>query len=156
MNVLLPEIIEESIKLELNVSRLYDFFSVIFPEDADLWQLLSNEEKNHASLLKTSKDVLLSCVEFPDEVLAPTLVELNTTNDHIISLLKEFNDNPPSRESALNSAISLEESAGEMHFQQGMDKRPTPNNFLKIFQDLNKYDMDHAKRIREYKNSLGI
>ena len=156
MNVLLPEIIEESIKLELNVGDLYNYFSTIFPEDTDFWQLLSNEEENHASLLKKGKEVLLSCEEFPGEVLAPTLVELTTTNDHIISLLKEFNDNPPSRESALNIAISLEESAGEMHFQQAMDKRPTSNNFLKIFQDLNKDDMDHAKRIREYKNSLGI
>ena len=155
MNVLLPEIVDESISLELKLADLYNYFSIVFPEDTDFWQKLCSEEKNHASLIKTGKEVLLSCDEFPDEVLAPTLQELTETNKKLISLFKELKDNPPSSESALKIAISLEESAGEIHFQYAMDKHPASVN-LKIFQDLNKDDIDHAQRILEYMNSSGI
>ena len=155
MNVLLSEIVEESIKLELNISHLYNLFSVIFPEDTYFWEKLSAEEKNHASLIKTGKEVLLSCDEFPDEVLAPTLQEVIETNKKLLSMFKEFKDTPPSRKSAFKMAISLEESAGEIHFQYAMEKHPT-SEYLKIFQNLCKDDKDHAQRIREYMNSSGI
>ena len=155
MNVQLSEIVEESIKLELNVADIYNYFSTIFPEDTDFWQKLCSEEENHANLIKSGRDVLLSCDEFPSEVLAPTLQELIETNNKLISLLKDFKGNPPSRESALTIAIFLEESAGEIHFQHAMDAQSTSVN-LEIFQDLNKDDMDHARRIREYMNSSGI
>ena len=48
----LPQLLEESIKLELNVSKLYGIFSSAFPEDADFWKKLSLEEENHAVLIK--------------------------------------------------------------------------------------------------------
>ena len=153
MHVQLAEIVEESIKLELNVADLYRYFSNIFTEDSDFWQKLSLEEENHAKLLQTGKEVLLSCDEFPEEVLAPTLQELVDTNYKLTSLLKELKDNPPSRESALDIAVSLEESAGEIHFQQAMQNIPISSN-QKIFQDLNKEDKDHAIRIRAYKESF--
>lgn len=155
MNTQLSLLVEESIKLELNVANLYKYFSVIFPEDTDFWQKLSAEEEKHARLIKTGKDVLLSYDEFPSELLSPTLQDLNEANNNLNSLQKEFNAKPPSRKTALNIAISLEESAGEIHFQRAMDMSPT-SGYMKIFQDLNKEDMDHARRIREYMNTLGI
>ena len=155
MNEQLSQIVDESIKLELNIANLYKYFSTIFPEDTDFWQKLCSEEEQHASLIKTGRDELLSYDEFPSELLSPTLKALIGTNNKLISLLKEFKDKPPSRESALNIARSLEESAGEIHFRQGMNMRPT-SEYIKIFQNLNKDDIDHAQRIREYMISLGI
>ncbi len=155
MNKQLPQIVEESIKLELNMANLYKIFSTAFPEDSDFWWKLCLEEENHANLIKIGKDVLLSCDEFPTELLSPTLQDLIETNNKLNSLLKDYNDKPPSRESAVNIAISLEESAGEIHFQNAMDKLPS-SEYVRIFQELNKDDKDHAKRIREYMNSKGI
>ena len=92
---------------------------------------------------------------FPSELLSPTLNALIGANNKLISLLKEFKDKPSSRESALNIAKSLEKSAGEIHFQREMDKRPA-SEYMKLFHMLNKDDMDHAQRIDEYMISLGI
>lgn len=155
MSEQLFQIVEESIKLELNVANLYKYFSSIFSEDADFWQKLCFEEEQHASLIKTGRDVLLSCDEFPGEILAPTLQQLIETNNKLLSLLKEFNNEPPTRETALKIAISLEESAGEIHFQKAMEMHPG-SEYIRIFQNLNKDDKEHARRIREHMISSGI
>ncbi len=155
MNEQLSEIVDESIKLELNIETLYKYFSTIYPEDTDFWQKLCSEEEQHASLIKGERDVILSNDGFPSELLSPTLNALIGANNKLISLLKEFKDKSPSRESALNIAKSLEKSAGEIHFQREMNKRPA-SEYMKLFHMLNKDDMDHAQRIDEYMISLGI
>lgn len=151
----LPQLLEESIKLELNVSELYEIFSSAFLEDADFWKKLSLEEENHAVLIKLVKVELLSSDEFPSEILSSSLENLIEANNRLISLLKEYKDNPPSREKAFNVALSIEESAGEIHYQNAT-KMTSDLEYIKTFQRLNKDDKDHSERIRKYMSNKGI
>jgi rubrerythrin len=151
MNDKLPAIIEESIKLELNVAMLYKLFSHAFPDDADLWEKLFWEEKHHATLIKSMRDALLPSDEFPAEVVAPSLRRLNTANNKITSLIEKYTADPPPRKYAFTVAISTEKSVGEIHYQHAMEA-PSNSKHVKIWQKLNEDDKDHAKRISTYKN----
>ena len=52
MNKELKQIIDESVQLELNVTKLYKIFNQAFQEDANFWWTLSEEEENHANLIR--------------------------------------------------------------------------------------------------------
>ena len=149
MNELLSQQMEESIKLELNVAELYNFFATAFPEDFDFWQELCWEEKHHAHLIKTMKKLLLSSEEFPKELLSYSLQDLIEANNKLKSLIKKYNKKPPSRKDAFNIAISIEKAAGEIHYQHAMDV-PFHLNYMEIWQQLNEDDKNHVKRISAY------
>ncbi len=155
MNGKLEKIVDESIKLELNLAALYEIFSLSFPEDSFFWNKLIEEEKNHALLIKTGRDLLLTCDEFPTEILAPSLQELLKVNTNIKTLIKEYNEAPPSRKAAFEVASALEQSAGEMHFNEAMDK-PSDNMYINTFKRLNKEDKHHCQRILDYMNLHGL
>ena len=61
----------------------------------------------------------------------------------------------PSREDAFNLALKLAQSAGEIHFQQFMEKSSGSKLDL-IFKRLNGDDKDHAMRILSYMKDYGI
>ena len=107
MNKKLLQLIEESIKLELNVADIYMAFYNTFSEDSDFWRQMVLEEKSHANLIKSGRDTFLD--QFPPRLLTPSLQELCDTNKKLISLLKEYKENPPSRETAFNTALDIEQ-----------------------------------------------
>ena len=145
----ITELAEESISLELNVSNIYSLFYNYFADDANLWWQLALEEKDHADLIKHGIEKFEPIEEFPHEILCGSLQDLKSTNKKLRSLLKQFKDIPPSRELAFNTALEIETSAGELHFQNFMDKE-TNSTINELFQFLNRQDKDHAKRIRSY------
>ena len=149
MNEELSQQMEESIKLELHVAELYELFAAAFPEDVDFWQELCWEEKHHAHLIITMKGPLLSSDEFPEELLSYSLKDLIEANNKLKSLIKKYSNMPPSRKDAFNIAISIEKSAGEIHYQQAMDA-PFHLNYMEIWQQLNEEDKNHVKRIGTY------
>jgi len=155
MDEKMKELIEESLSLELNVAELYLIFHDKFKEDKDFWWQLALEEKNHASILAGGLQALESNKEFPTELIAGKLEDIRRTNGFIKGLIKDYKDNPPSRETAFIEAIELEESAGELHFQMAMEKGKA-EGLLKIFQDLNNDDKDHAERLYDYVRQKGI
>lgn len=144
----LQQLIEEAIKLELNVSRVYRNFHRMFPQDADFWWRLSIEEKNHAALLESGKRSFLAAGMFPAELVGNSLEALINANHELQSILKD--GTPPSRAAALNIALDLEELAGEIHFQNAIQQADNPSDAIKLFRTLNKNDKDHADRIRKY------
>ncbi len=149
----LSQLIDESIKLELNIADIYMVFYNTFFEDSDFWWKMTLEEKSHANLIKSGRDTFFG--KFPPKLLAPSLQKLNNTNDKLISLLKEYKEKPPSRETAFNIALDIEQSTGEIHFQLAMEKSLT-SSIMKIFQELNNDYKDHANRIRTYMRDNGI
>ncbi len=151
----LSQLVEEAIKLELNVADLYLNFSNLFSKDFDFWWKLAIEEKNHAAILKSGRDAFIQLGLFPTQIVDTKLETLIQTNKELKLIIKEHKENPPTRESAFNLAIKLEESAGEVHFQHAMEKE-TDIPALKLFKKLNKDDKDHARRIREYMRKKGI
>ncbi len=150
----IEKIIDESIKLELNVSNLYTIFQKIFPDDGDFWAHLVLEEQHHASLIKDARDTFMS-ERSAHDLLAPKLEMLEIVNGKLSALLEEYSKTAPSRETAFNVALNLEESAGEVHFQRGMEKAET-STVVMVFQVLSINDMNHADRIRAYMNEKGI
>ncbi len=149
----LSQLIEESIRLELNIADIYMVFYNTFPEDSDFWWKMTSEEKSHANLIKSGRDTFLD--QFPSKLLAPSLQKLCNINNKLASLLKEYKENPPSREAAFNIALKIEKSTGELHFQLAMEKSFT-SGIMKIFQELNNEYKDHANRIRTYMSDKGI
>lgn len=145
----LREFIEESIQIELNVGSLYRLFQGCCPDDSSFWWQLSLEEDNHAALIRSGKECFLPVGEFPYDILSESLEQLKKTNKQINEILDSFKEKLPSREEAFNTALKLEESAGEIHYQKFMsDSQKILIN--EIFQKLNSDDKDHAERIREY------
>ncbi|MDY6932795.1 MAG: rubrerythrin family protein [Spirochaetota bacterium] len=155
MNQELPQLIDESIKLEENVANLYLYLYKQFPEDSDFWWEMQLEEKKHATLIRDSKDPLLSQDIFPSELLSSSLETLIGVNNKLISLMNDFNENPPSREAAFNAALEVERSAGEIHFNNAMDKTSS-SGVMKVFQELTDDDKDHVNRILYYMKDKGI
>ena len=155
MDNLLERIIDESIKLESNVSELYGLFYRIFEEDKDFWWELQMEEINHSTLLKAAKGVFFGSHKFPKEVVSEALQPLLDANNDLRRMIDDFPKNPPSRETACNVAIKVENLEGEICFQKAMEL-PEGSETLNIIQKVNKEDKDHEKRIRAYMQAKKI
>jgi hypothetical protein len=146
---------DESIQLESNVADLYVMFQDDFPEDADFWKTLIIEERNHSALLKSGKEHFAPVDTFPVDMLSAVLEELKDTNTNLVKLISQYQDKSPSREAAFNVALRIEQSAGEIHFQQFMQKK-ADSHYAELFQRINGYDKDHEKRIRTYMKNHAI
>lgn len=155
-NEVLRQLIEESIRLELNVAEIYLGFHHRFHGDADFWQQLVIEEKNHAALLRNGMQHFLDTRIFPGELACASLESLVNVNHELEHILKQEKEAPMPREAAFNLALKLEQSAGEIHFQHAMQETETPSEAIKLFRNLNGDDRDHADRIRSYMRQKGI
>ena len=150
-------ILEEAIDLENNASRLYMVFHKAFAEDEEFWWKLAQEEKNHASLLRSGAEYYLPLGKFPDELLPDDFEQLSQANKMIIGIIERCITSVPSREEAFDLALRVENAAGELHFQKSMEMK-TDSKILEVFQKLNEDDKDHARRITAYmqKNNIRI
>ncbi|MEE9605776.1 MAG: hypothetical protein V3V70_09425 [Candidatus Scalindua sp.] len=155
MNKKLSQLIDESIKLELNVAKIYKFFYGTFPEDSDFWRKLGLEEEDHANIIKLGRDASGLCNPFPSELLASSVQMLYKTNSKLILMLNEYNKKAPPREMAFNTALNIEKSAGELHFQLAIETSPT-SGIMEVLQALNNGRKDHANRILAYMYDKGI
>ena len=150
-------LIEEAIKLELNVAEIYLNFYRRFHEDASFWWQLAIEEKNHAALLRNGKQNFLDTGMFPGELVGSSLEALVNANNELKNILRQEKEAPPSsRAAAFNLALKLEVLAGEIHFQHAMQQTDNPSEVIKLFQGLNQDDKNHADRIRKYMRQNGI
>jgi len=154
MKYSLEQFIDEAIQLELNAAAIYTIFSEAIPEDANFWATLAWEEKNHAAVLKTGKDVLMPLDQFPVEILPDVIQVLIDTNKWLDSLKEGFSKCRLDRKTAFSTAVKIESSAGEQHFQRVMESS-TDSHFIKILQELCEDDINHLNRIREYMKSCG-
>lgn len=155
MQYALEQFIDEAIELELNAAAIYAIFSKAIPEDANFWAGLAWEERSHASILKTGKDVLVPRDQFPVAILPDFVQLLVETNRWLRSLMEEFSQAGPDRQTAFGIALKIEESAGEQHFQRVM-AAPTDSKIITILQELCEEDLHHMDRIRAYMQDAGI
>jgi hypothetical protein len=151
----ISRLIDRMIDLENAAADLYMYYHSTFPEDGEFWWTLMMEEKNHASLIRGGRNAFLNHEGLPREMLTATLEELNSTIDTIQRLLDRYKKSPPTRGSAFRTAVKLETSAGEFHFQKAMT-RSSNSEMMQLFQQLNKDDRNHGRRIREYMKEHGI
>jgi len=155
MNKKLKQIIDESVQLELNVAELYKIFNQAFQEDAYFWLKLSEEEENHANLIRKVGGLAFLTYKIIAKMLPAKLQEIREANEKISSCIDEYKSNPPSREEAFNVALEFEESAVEIHYQRFMRKE-SDDMIAQTFQKLNNDDRDHFARLRSYMNEHGI
>ncbi len=149
------EIINASIDLELAVAELYLHFYRFFPEDSNFWWKMSLEEKGHAALLKSGRDSFMPLNKFPDELISDSLNDLKKSVKSIKEKLKEIKKNPISRREAFEMANEIEQTTGEIHYQEVM-ANTQDESLMSLFQKLNGDDKDHSKRILKYMNDNGI
>ncbi|MFC2027749.1 rubrerythrin family protein [Chloroflexota bacterium] len=155
MNNDVSSLIEESMNLELNASDLYLLFHESFPDDTEFWWDLALEEKNHAAIFRSGKEVLHQLNKFPQRLLHENLRDLKDINGKLVSMIESFKNTAPSREEAFNIALEIENSATELHFQEFMNEG-ADTEIDQIFKELNKDDKEHAMRIRSYMEVHGI
>lgn len=80
---------------------------------------------------------------FPEGLLA-----LKESNRKLIQLKEKF-ENHPDRNRAFQIAYEVENSAGELHYNNYMNQ-DAESRLSSIFRKLNGDDLNHADRIREY------
>ena len=143
-------------KLEMDIAALYSIFSRSLPEDSEFWEQLCFEEKNHAALIASIRETFVPLsMEFPVTIVAESLTELERANKVVAGHLATFQEAPPDREKIFNTALELELSAGEIHFQCFM-KNPPATVLEEMFQQLNLEDKDHSLRLHAYMKEQGI
>jgi hypothetical protein len=155
MDKQLSRILDETIQLELNVADLYAGFGHVFSEDREFWSLLAVEEKNHAALLRSGKLESLHRGQFPAKALTTNLDALLKVNKEIKALVKKHRRKQPSRASAFEIAIKVEESTGEIDFSCFMEQEGD-SLAAKFFTRVNSEDRDHARRLRNYMREKGV
>lgn len=150
----LSELINESIRLELNVAELYRIFSAL-EADHDFWWQLSLEEKSHATLIRSARDSFEKRGKFPASLVAGSIDELRASNTKLKRLIERYSTVPPDRHEACRIAVELENEAGELHFTQFMNKEAA-NAMETVFQQLNRNDKEHEERIRAHCKAIGV
>jgi hypothetical protein len=148
MNEDLNLVIEEAIELEQRVADLYMLFYRLFPQDSRFWWRLSMEEQNHAALLKTVSQMMDTRIEIPEDILPAQLAELKAVNRTLRRYMDEM-EVSPDRTRAFHLAYTIENSAGERHYDTFM-KQGTRSPVSEVFRKLNGEDIDHAARILQY------
>jgi len=155
MKVDLTLILDEFICLELKVAEIYNFFHETFLEDKDFWWGLCQEERNHAALIKSAKDVFLPLGKYPSVFLSISLDDLRESNKELYNILDKYKKARISRKDAFKIALQLENLAGEKHYQKFMAKK-TSSKLDELFQKLNCEGKNHANRLKSYMKKHGI
>ncbi len=144
----IEHVINESIKYELDVYKLYTLFSETFVDDSEFWETLANEERNHASILRKSKSFFHKDNKMMNVISVEDINTIKECRNIIKFHTDEFRKNP-TQNIAYKIAIKLENSKVEKNYQKFMNKLPD-NELAKVFHMLNGEEMDHLKRIQEY------
>jgi rubrerythrin len=142
-------ILDAASELEILMADIYTIFAESLPEDMKFWEQMAHEEKNHAALIRSvesSKDMSAEFLaSFPRDILEENIKTKEWATDVYI----RFSRNRPDRKTAFRTAIEIETSAGEVHYQNIMSKN-VDSWFIRVFQELNEFDRDHLKRINSY------
>ncbi len=151
----ITDLLAEAVRLEMNIGKLYVRFHQSLPDDGAFWWQLAMEEKNHASLLRSADQIASVVHDFPAGLLPEQLQEIRELNARIEARIVAEAAAPSTRNAAFGFALELEQSSGELHFQTFMETVST-GQLSRIFQSLNRGDMDHAQRLRTYMQERGI
>lgn len=155
MGIGLDLLLDEFRHIEVSMSEVYSIFQKMFPEDADFWWTLSQEELNHASLISSIKQTFVPLGKYPAFINEVTFEAAFNEEQQLKDLIERLKTEDISREEAFQIAFDFENSAMENHYQQFMSSKDI-NKIDEIFQKLNHYDKDHADRISKYAIDSGI
>ena len=142
-------LINTSIKLELTVSKLYQLFSEMDTRDKEFWKVLSLEEENHASVLKTAKSIFMISDIFPEELVWNSKEKIEETIKELNLLIDRYSEESSTRGERFNMAYNIEMTEPQLNYQVFMDKevKDCVNTLLK---QLNGSNKKHVEKIMEY------
>ena len=146
---LILEFLVQASSLELMLANMYTLFEKSFIEDSDFWKQLAYEELSHAALLKSAISNPEMSKQLAHDASNDLLQEVVKAKEWATALLIKFSEVKPDRLTAFNTAIEVEKTAWELHYQSLMTKK-SDKWFVDIVQELNKYDRDHLRRINLY------
>ncbi|MCP4130140.1 MAG: hypothetical protein GY754_03885 [bacterium] len=136
-----------AIAVELKMADLYSLYYKLFDEDKDFWYQLMIEEKNHAALLKSARDQIQES-NLPDELLCSNIEELQQVIDIINEKIELYRSGTPSKKKAYVFAIKIKNIGYEKHYQDILTGSPN-SGVVKIMQEVNNQEINHAHRIEE-------
>lgn len=145
---MLERILDEAIRLELSLSRLYLIFKDQHPKDAKFWDSMAKEEQGHASQIEKFKMSLKDHGLESKEYSNVDLTKIMANNTQTQRLIDEF-DSGVSRELAFRTAVKLENSASEEHYRIIFDSE-IESRLTKVFQGLSLEDKKHYNRLLDY------
>ncbi len=140
-------IVEALINLEICVAGLYRQFSGLFEEDQAFWQRLAAEEEAHAQILRNNRTIILEHLRLPASRLKGLVSSFELIAKRIVELSQEYQKEKPDKSEAYVAAIQLEQSAGEIHFQE-ITSCLKDTQVKCMFEKFNQADQDHTRRIR--------
>jgi len=147
--------LDEASALETIMADLYFSFEKSFAEDAAFWKQLANEELNHAALIQNINTDPIVSKWFVHDAPDSLLNEFIKTMEWATLLVIKYSEEKPDRLTAFTTAIEVEKTAWELHYQSLMTKK-SDKWFIDILQELNEYDRDHIKRINLYMKEKNI
>jgi len=149
------EVFNLLIDFESAISEIYMEFSRMFPDDKEFWWRIALEEKNHAAIIQSGRDVFNAMGLFPAELTSLSIDYLKQALAEKEALLSDVKEQPQnlSRKKAVALAIKIEERDIENIFQELMKVHPELKS-IKVFQTLNKETCDHAVRLLRYLDSI--
>lgn len=148
-------ILDAASELEILMADIYTIFSESLPEDSVFWEQMAHEEKNHAALIRSVESSQEMSTEFLANFPRDILEENIRTREWATDIFIRLSRNRPDRRTAFRTAIEIETCAGEVHYQNIMSKK-IDSWFIRVFQELNEFDLDHLKRIHYYAREHNI
>ena len=142
-------ILDAASELEILMADIYTVFAESLPQDRGFWEQMAHEEKNHAALIRSVESSQEMSAEFLANFPRDILEENIRTREWATDVYIRFSKNRPDRKTAFRTAIEIETSAEEVHYQNIMSKK-VDSWFIRVFQELNEFDRDHLKRIHRY------
>lgn len=147
------KMLEKYTEYELKVSDLYMLFSRIFPEDSKFWFDLSLEEKDHASLIKSSI-VYVRIGKFPSQMAYDCMDSIDSMLDLIDSRIERYSAATPAKCEACRFALIVERSPCETGFLKAMTTE-TDDRVMQILQKVGRLDALHYTRVDNLMQKFG-
>lgn len=144
----IEEIVTEAAKFELEVYNLYKRFESAFPEDSGFWKEISDEEKEHAAILRRSLSFEDEKKETLNIVSSVDLESFRSVWHRLDNYKQDFEKNPTS-ETAYKISLKIESNIVELGYEKFMTSMPE-SNLKKVFQLMNGESKNHIERIKQY------
>ena len=141
-------ILNEAIRFELSMSKLYTLFQTQFKKDSDFWGQLADEEKRHAQIILKFKPFLSLDEDVSDDFTSVGLSTLVMNNIQVQKAIESFTQKS-TREDAFRTSIKLENSSSEENYRLLLSSE-ADSKILSVFQTLNGEDRKHYQRIIDY------
>lgn len=143
------QVIRRLVDIEENVGKLYRLFGAMHPVDFEFWMQLATEEDRHAALLRYHGECIVQSSVLNERLFSSSVETIFTFNAKIEEILLSRVNQVPNRKDCFAIAMQIEESAGEIHFQDAMPVTEEAVAF-EVLQTLYADDKDHASRIKAY------